>query len=70
MELKHAFNQTHNGWFGFSATGLFKATAQSIKIDNIELNETEIKQKLVIAEQDIQYNRIHTAEEVRQNLIG
>lgn len=42
---------------------------QSVKIDDLELNETEIKQKLAIAEQDIQYNRIHTAEEVRQNLI-
>lgn len=43
---------------------------QSIQIDDLELNETEVKQKLAIAEQDIQYNRIHTAEEVRQNLIG
>lgn len=43
---------------------------QSIQIDDLELNETEVKQKLAIAEQDIQYSRIHTAEEVRQNLIG
>lgn len=43
---------------------------QSIKIDDLELSETEIKQKLAMAEQDIQYNRTHTAEEVRQALIG
>lgn len=43
---------------------------QSVKIDDIELNETEIKQKLAMAEQDIQYNRTHSSEEVRQNLIG
>ncbi|MBE0494562.1 MAG: hypothetical protein IBX48_09510 [Thiomicrospira sp.] len=43
---------------------------QSVKIDDIELNETEIKQKLAMAEQDIQFNRTHSSEEVRQNLIG
>lgn len=49
---------------------LKKLPNQSIKIDDLELNETEIKQKLAIAEQDIQYNRTHSAKEARRKLIG
>jgi 5-hydroxyisourate hydrolase-like protein (transthyretin family) len=44
--------------------------SQSVTIDNIELTEEEIKQKLAVAEQDIVYNRTHSVEEVRQTLIG